>query len=82
MKCALRCRCVSRHVGSCRRLGSRYRSGRTHDWLKFKNPNASASTVKTVMAAIQMDYSHRIQVFIVMTRFSAIVDGRQEAPRS
>ena len=22
------------------RLGSRYRSGRTHDWLKFKNPNA------------------------------------------
>jgi bifunctional non-homologous end joining protein LigD len=25
-----------------KRLGSRYRSGRTSDWLKFKNPAASA----------------------------------------
>jgi bifunctional non-homologous end joining protein LigD len=25
-----------------KRLGSRYRSGRTKDWLKFKNPNAPA----------------------------------------
>ena len=25
-----------------KRLGSRYRSGRTSDWLKFKNPNAPA----------------------------------------
>jgi bifunctional non-homologous end joining protein LigD len=25
-----------------KRLGSRYRSGRTGDWLKFKNPNAPA----------------------------------------
>ena len=24
------------------RLGSRYRSGRSKDWLKFKNPNAPA----------------------------------------
>jgi hypothetical protein len=24
------------------RLGSRYRSGRSRDWLKFKNPNAPA----------------------------------------
>ena len=24
------------------RLGSAYRSGRTSDWLKFKNPNAPA----------------------------------------
>jgi ATP-dependent DNA ligase len=23
-----------------KRLGSRYRSGRSRDWLKFKNPNA------------------------------------------
>ena len=23
-----------------KRLGSAYRSGRTSDWLKFKNPNA------------------------------------------
>ena len=68
------------------RLGWRYGSGRTHDWLKFKNPNApggeSASTVKTIMAAIQMsDYSLRIQAFIVMTRFSAIVDGHRK-PRA
>jgi hypothetical protein len=29
--------------GSCRkRLGSRYRSGRSPDWLKFKNPEAPA----------------------------------------
>jgi bifunctional non-homologous end joining protein LigD len=25
-----------------KRLGSRYRSGRSRDWLKFKNPNAPA----------------------------------------
>jgi hypothetical protein len=25
-----------------KRLGSRYRSGRSKDWLKFKNPNAPA----------------------------------------
>ena len=25
-----------------RRLGSRYRSGRSPDWLKFKNPEAPA----------------------------------------
>jgi ATP-dependent DNA ligase len=25
---------------SCRRLGSRYRSGRSPDWLKMKNPDA------------------------------------------
>jgi len=25
-----------------KRLGSRYRSGRTPDWLKFKNPEAPA----------------------------------------
>jgi ATP-dependent DNA ligase len=25
-----------------KRLGSRYRSGRTSDWLKFKNPQAPA----------------------------------------
>ena len=25
-----------------KRLGSTYRSGRTNDWLKFKNPNAPA----------------------------------------
>jgi len=25
-----------------KRLGSRYRSGRTRDWLKFKNPDAPA----------------------------------------
>jgi ATP-dependent DNA ligase len=25
-----------------KRLGSRYRSGRSPDWLKFKNPKASA----------------------------------------
>jgi ATP-dependent DNA ligase len=25
-----------------KRLGSRYRSGRTRDWLKFKNPAAPA----------------------------------------
>jgi bifunctional non-homologous end joining protein LigD len=25
-----------------KRLGSTYRSGRTSDWLKFKNPNAPA----------------------------------------
>jgi len=28
-------------IGS-RRLGSRYRSGRSPDWLKFKNPEAPA----------------------------------------
>jgi bifunctional non-homologous end joining protein LigD len=27
-----------------KRLGSRYHSGRTKDWLKFKNPNAPAVT--------------------------------------
>ena len=26
-----------------KRLGSRYRSGRSPDWLKFKNPNAACS---------------------------------------
>ena len=26
-----------------KRLGSRYRSGRTSDWLKFKNPEALAA---------------------------------------
>jgi ATP-dependent DNA ligase len=31
---------VSRHVS--KRLGSRYRSGRSPDWLKFKNPEAPA----------------------------------------
>jgi ATP-dependent DNA ligase len=31
-----------------KRLGSRYRSGRTSDWLKFKNPEAPA--VKRVIA--------------------------------
>ena len=25
-----------------KRLGSRYRSGRSRDWFKFKNPNAPA----------------------------------------
>jgi ATP-dependent DNA ligase len=25
-----------------KRIGSRYRSGRSKDWLKFKNPEASA----------------------------------------
>jgi ATP-dependent DNA ligase len=25
-----------------KRLGSRYRSGRSKDWLKFKNPDAPA----------------------------------------
>jgi ATP-dependent DNA ligase len=25
-----------------KRLGSRYRSGRSNDWLKMKNPNAPA----------------------------------------
>ena len=28
--------------GASKRLGSRYRSGRTKDWLKFKNPDAPA----------------------------------------
>ena len=28
--------------GFSKRLGSRYRSGRSPDWLKFKNPEASA----------------------------------------
>jgi hypothetical protein len=42
----------------------------------------SASTVKTIMAAIQMsDYSHRIQAFIVMTRFPAMIDGRHSRGR-
>ena len=27
-----------------KRLGSRYRSGRSPDWLKFKNPEAPAAT--------------------------------------
>ena len=27
-----------------KRLGSQYRSGRTKDWLKFKNPDAAAVT--------------------------------------
>jgi ATP-dependent DNA ligase len=37
-----------RHVGpslegiASKRLGSRYRSGRTRDWLKMKNPEAPA----------------------------------------
>jgi bifunctional non-homologous end joining protein LigD len=26
-----------------KRLGLRYSSGRTHDWLKFKNPDAPAA---------------------------------------
>ena len=26
----------------CKRLGSRYRSGRSPDWLKFKNPEDAA----------------------------------------
>jgi bifunctional non-homologous end joining protein LigD len=29
-------------IVSKRRLGSRYRSGRSPDWLKFKNPEAPA----------------------------------------
>ena len=29
-------------VQKTKRLGSRYRSGRTSDWLKFKNPEAPA----------------------------------------
>jgi len=29
-----------------KRLGSRYRSGRSTDWLKFKNPAAPAPAVK------------------------------------
>jgi bifunctional non-homologous end joining protein LigD len=35
--CALRCEGIV-----SKRLGSRYRSGRSRDWLKFKNPNAPA----------------------------------------
>jgi hypothetical protein len=31
-----------RKQSSGRRLGSRYRSGRSPDWLKFKNPEAPA----------------------------------------
>jgi ATP-dependent DNA ligase len=40
---------VFKHAGALgcegivsKRLGSRYRSGRTRDWLKFKNPTAPA----------------------------------------
>jgi ATP-dependent DNA ligase len=29
-----------------KRLGSRYRSGRTPDWLKFKNPEAPAALLE------------------------------------
>ena len=35
--CALGCEGIV-----SKRLGSRYRSGRSPDWLKFKNPNAPA----------------------------------------
>ena len=35
--CALGCEGIV-----SKRLGSRYRSGRSKDWLKFKNPNAPA----------------------------------------
>jgi ATP-dependent DNA ligase len=35
--CALGCEGIV-----SKRLGSRYRSGRTRDWLKFKNPAAPA----------------------------------------
>jgi ATP-dependent DNA ligase len=31
-----------------KRLGSRYVSGRSRDWLKFKNPDALAVERKTV----------------------------------
>jgi ATP-dependent DNA ligase len=34
-----------------KRLGSRYRSGRSPDWLKMKNPEASAATREAAMAA-------------------------------
>jgi bifunctional non-homologous end joining protein LigD len=38
----------ARHMGLegivSKRLGSRYRSGRSPDWLKFKNPDAPAVT--------------------------------------
>jgi ATP-dependent DNA ligase len=30
-----------------KRLGSRYRSGRSPDWLKFKNPDAPAAKRET-----------------------------------
>jgi len=30
-----------------KRLGSRYRSGRSPDWLKFKNPEAPAAKRET-----------------------------------
>jgi ATP-dependent DNA ligase len=36
--CALGCEGIV-----SKRLGSRYRSGRSKDWLKFKNPNAPAA---------------------------------------
>jgi bifunctional non-homologous end joining protein LigD len=35
--CALGCEGIV-----SKRLGSRYRSGRSRDWLKLKNPNAPA----------------------------------------
>jgi bifunctional non-homologous end joining protein LigD len=34
------CKCLEGIVS--KRLGSRYRSGRSKDWLKFKNPDAPA----------------------------------------
>jgi bifunctional non-homologous end joining protein LigD len=37
-----------------KRLGSRYRSGRSNDWVKFKNPNAPA-----VKREAEEDWSRR-----------------------
>jgi ATP-dependent DNA ligase len=37
-----------------KRLGSRYRSGRSPDWLKFKNPNAPAVRREAEIAAQQV----------------------------
>jgi hypothetical protein len=34
---------VFRHACMISSLGSRYRSGRSPDWLKFKNPEAPAA---------------------------------------
>ena len=36
-----------------KRLGSRYRSGRSPDWLKFKNPAAPAVAAFTRLAEVQ-----------------------------
>jgi ATP-dependent DNA ligase len=40
--CALGCEGIV-----SKRLGSRYRSGRSKDWLKFKNPAAPAAKRET-----------------------------------